>query len=200
MLEVPPNIGGRHMGGYLCYPVFVASFTETSRCFLRCWQVSSSSSRLFNMVFWFAVKITNFSVKHRSQALLPLENACPLAFIDHVTSKWILSSFNFNIWQKCCVHGWPFVEWRFMLTESRFKVNRWTKVWHNLIISLYVCLVNNICLFAVPWDRTINLVSTVTSKTFFFLLSFLFFAICLVLYQYFSYFNDWPWLLNMFKN
>ena len=42
-------------------------------------QVSSSSSLLLNIEFWFAVR--SFSVKHKSQAWPPLENACPIALI-----------------------------------------------------------------------------------------------------------------------
>ena len=42
---------------------------DTRRCFLHCLQVSSSSSLLFNIKFWSAVRITSFSVRHRSHAL-----------------------------------------------------------------------------------------------------------------------------------
>ena len=41
---------------------------DIRRCFLRCLQVSSSSSLLFNVEFWSAVRITSFSVRHRSHA------------------------------------------------------------------------------------------------------------------------------------
>jgi hypothetical protein len=47
---------------------------DTRRCFLWCLQVSSSSSLLFNIEFWSAVRITSFSVRHRSHVRPPLEN------------------------------------------------------------------------------------------------------------------------------
>ena len=47
---------------------------DTRRCFLRCLQVSNSSSLLFNIEFWSAVRIVSFSVRHRSHARPPLEN------------------------------------------------------------------------------------------------------------------------------
>ena len=53
---------------------------DTRRCFLRCLQVSNSSSLLFNIEFWSAVRITSFSVRHRSHARPPLENGWPLAY------------------------------------------------------------------------------------------------------------------------
>ena len=58
---------------------------DTRRCFLRCLQVSNSSSLLFNIVFGLAVRITSFSVRHRSHARPPLENGWPLALIDQST-------------------------------------------------------------------------------------------------------------------
>ena len=54
---------------------------DTRRCFLWCLQVSSSSSLLFNIEFWSAVRIMSCSVRP------PLENACPLALIDHFISN-----------------------------------------------------------------------------------------------------------------
>ena len=45
------------------------------------------------MVCGFSVRMTSFSVRHKSQDLLPLENECPLAFIDHSISKGIPLSF-----------------------------------------------------------------------------------------------------------
>ena len=53
----------------------------TSRCFLRCLQGSSSSSLLFSIEFWSAVRITSFSVRQRSHARPPLENACPVVML-----------------------------------------------------------------------------------------------------------------------
>jgi hypothetical protein len=47
---------------------------DTRRCFLWCLQVSSSSSLLFNIEFWSALRITSFSVRHRSHVRPPLEN------------------------------------------------------------------------------------------------------------------------------
>ena len=58
---------------------------DIRRCFLRCLQVSSNSSLLFNIVFWSAVRITSFSVRHKTHARPPLEKACPLVLIDHFT-------------------------------------------------------------------------------------------------------------------
>ena len=73
-------------GAYYCHPLSIAGcFVETSKCFRRCLQVSRSSSLLFSIVWGFSVSITSFSVKHRSQDWLPLENAWPPAFIDHTT-------------------------------------------------------------------------------------------------------------------
>jgi hypothetical protein len=60
---------------------------DTRRCFLLCLQVSSSSSLLFNIELWSAVRITSFSVRHRSHDRPPLENGWPLALIDQFT-KW----------------------------------------------------------------------------------------------------------------
>ena len=57
----------------------------SKRTFVRCLQVSSSSSLLFSIVWGFSVRMTSFSVKHKSQDWLPLENAWPRAFIDHTT-------------------------------------------------------------------------------------------------------------------
>ena len=39
---------------------------DTRRCFLRCLQASNSSSLLFSIEFWSAVRIVSFSVRHRS--------------------------------------------------------------------------------------------------------------------------------------
>ena len=64
---------------------FLGGNNDTRRCFLRCLQVSSNSSLLFNIVFGSAVRIMSFSVRHRSHALPPLENACPYALIDQFT-------------------------------------------------------------------------------------------------------------------
>ena len=73
-------------GACYCYPLSVLGcLIETRRCFRRCLQVSSSSSLLFSIVWGFSVRMTSFSVKHRSQDWLPLENAWPRAFIDHTT-------------------------------------------------------------------------------------------------------------------
>ena len=73
-------------GAYYCHPLSIVScFVETRRCFRRCLQVSSSSSLLFSIVWGFSVSITSFSVKHRSQDWLPLENAWPCALIDQTT-------------------------------------------------------------------------------------------------------------------
>ena len=47
---------------------------DTRRCFLWCLQVSSSSSLLFNIEFWSAVRTTSFSVRDRSHEWPPLEN------------------------------------------------------------------------------------------------------------------------------
>ena len=66
---------------------------DTRRCFLWCLQVSSSSSLLFNIEFWSAVRITSFSVRHRSHVQLPLENGWPLALIDQFTKWGIFLSF-----------------------------------------------------------------------------------------------------------
>ena len=74
-------------------------FIETSRCFRRCLQVSSSSSLLFSIVWGFAVRITSFSVKHRSQDWLPLENAWPRAFIDHTTLGVIFLSLSIQTYE-----------------------------------------------------------------------------------------------------
>ena len=55
-------------GACYCHPLsIVGCFVEISRCFRRCLQVSSSSSLLFSIVYGFSVRITSFSVKHRSQ-------------------------------------------------------------------------------------------------------------------------------------
>ena len=91
-------------GACYCYPLSIAGwFSETRRCFLRCLQVSSSSSLLFSIVCWFSVSIVSFSVKQRSQDLLPLENACPRAFIDHFTSKGISLSLSFQTYEDSVV-------------------------------------------------------------------------------------------------
>ena len=70
---------------------------DTRRCFLLCLQVSISSSLLFNIEFWSAVRITSFSVRHRSHDRPPLENGCPLALIDQFTKWGIFLSFNFQM-------------------------------------------------------------------------------------------------------
>ena len=49
---------------------FFVSNNDTRWCFLRCLQVSSNSSLLFNIVLWSAVRIVSFSVRHRSHALM----------------------------------------------------------------------------------------------------------------------------------
>lgn len=92
MFLVPPNIAIFGGGGY-CYPESI----DTRKCFLLCRHVSSSSSRLFNILLLSSVRITSFSVKHRSQALDPLENVCPFAFIDHLISKGVSFSFRSQI-------------------------------------------------------------------------------------------------------
>ena len=79
-------------------PVSISEFfCETSICFLRCLHVSNNSSLLFNMVFGFSVRITSFSVKQRSHSRPPLENVCPLAFIDHLISYGILDLLSYSI-------------------------------------------------------------------------------------------------------
>ena len=88
--------------GTSCYLTVVSggfffSDKDTRRCFLRCLQVSSNSSILFNIVFWSAIRIISFSVRHRSHALPSLENACPLALIDQFTKWGIFLSFNFQM-------------------------------------------------------------------------------------------------------
>ena len=55
-------------GAYYYYPLSILGcLIETRRCFRLCLQVSSSSSLLFSIVWGFSVRITSFSVKHRSQ-------------------------------------------------------------------------------------------------------------------------------------
>ena len=77
--------------GSYCYSgTIVGFFSETRRCFLLCLQVSNSSLLLFNMVFWSSVNITSFSVRHKSQALPPLENACPRDLMDHERNVFVL--------------------------------------------------------------------------------------------------------------
>ena len=82
-------------------------FLVARRYFLRCRQVSKSLSLLFSMLLWSSVKMTSFSVKQRSQARLPLENACPLAFIDHFislfTSNGIPLFFSFQMYEESVV-------------------------------------------------------------------------------------------------
>ena len=58
---------------------------DIRRCFLWCLQVFSSLSLLFNIVFWSAVRIMCFSVRHKSHDRPPLENGWPLALIDQFT-------------------------------------------------------------------------------------------------------------------
>ena len=58
---------------------------DTRRCFLRCLQVSSSSSLLLNIEFWLVVRITSFSVRYRSHERPPLENGWPLALMNQFT-------------------------------------------------------------------------------------------------------------------
>ena len=72
---------------------------DTRRCFLRCLQVSSSSSLLFNIEFWSAIRIASFSLRHRSHARPPLENAWPLALIDQLTYQGDSLSFNFQMYE-----------------------------------------------------------------------------------------------------
>ena len=69
--------------GTPCYLIVVSGGffflnKDTRRCFLECLHVSSSSSLLFDIEFWSTVRIKSFSVRHRSHARPPLENACPL--------------------------------------------------------------------------------------------------------------------------
>ena len=90
-LWVPPSSGG--------YP----GSMETKRCFLLCLQVSSSSSLLLSVVRGFAISIVNFSLKHKSQALLPEEKTCPFALIDHFISKLMPLSFSPQIYEESVV-------------------------------------------------------------------------------------------------
>jgi len=81
-------------------PFFLGGLNkETRRCFLRCLQVSSSSSLLFNIVYGSAIKIASFSLRHRSHARPPLENAWPLALIDQLTYQGDSLSFNFQMYE-----------------------------------------------------------------------------------------------------
>ena len=91
-------------GACYCYPLsIVGCFIETSKCFRRCLQVSSSSSLLFSIVWGFSVRITSFSVKHKSQDWLPLENAWPRAFIDHTTLGVIFLSLSIQTYEDSVV-------------------------------------------------------------------------------------------------
>ena len=76
---------------------------DTRRCFLRCLQVSNSSSLLFNIEFWSAVRITSFSVRHRSHARPPLENGWPLALMDQSTKWGVILSFSFQTYEDSVV-------------------------------------------------------------------------------------------------
>ena len=81
----------------LSSPSAQGGFCEMSRCFLQCLQVSSNSSCLFNIECWLSLKITSFSVIHKSQAFPTLLNAWPLELIDHLISNCEPLSFNFQI-------------------------------------------------------------------------------------------------------
>ena len=71
---------------------FVFRFCKKSRRKMQLWIVEHFFHHkkvpvvLFNIVFWSALRIMSFSVRHRSHAWPPLEKACTLALIDHFTS------------------------------------------------------------------------------------------------------------------
>ena len=64
-------------------PCYLSGFLFLRRCFLWCLQVSSNSSLLFNIVFWSAVRIMSFSVRHRS--LKPINGK--MGFILEIIKK-----------------------------------------------------------------------------------------------------------------
>ena len=57
---------------------FFVSNNDTRRCFLRCLQISSNSSLLFNIMLWSAARIVSFSVRRRSHTLI---KNCPKLYI-----------------------------------------------------------------------------------------------------------------------
>ena len=124
-------------GGWYCPVSTTGGFDETSRCFLRWRQVSSNSSLLFSMFCWFSVKITSFSVRQRSQALLPLEKACPFLIINHFTLNWMFSSF-FDLLIKTFYTQQKFVRQDLRLSTSQTGCALTDKVINYWAISLTV--------------------------------------------------------------
>ena len=79
------------------------SNTDIRRYFLWCLQVSSSSSLLCNILLGSALRITSFSVRHRSHARPPLENGWPLALIDQFTKWGTFLYFSFQMYEDSVV-------------------------------------------------------------------------------------------------
>ena len=76
-----------------CSPIQVGSggscstrfgFTVPRVYFLLCLHFDRISSLLFSVEFGSAIKIVNFSVRHKSHCFPPLDMAYAFAFIDHV--------------------------------------------------------------------------------------------------------------------
>ena len=88
---------------------------DTRRCFLWCLQASNSSSLLFSIEFWSAVRIKSFSVRHRSHERPPLENGWPLALQDKIAET------------NCCVYK----------SEIFCMTTMQTKVWYDIYTYVF---------------------------------------------------------------
>ena len=98
---------------------------DTRRCFLRCLQVSSN---LYLLVFWSAVRITSFSVRHRSHARTPLEKVKYIDFEIRMRESFLwkqIGAFqNFtNFGMLCC--------WLVNCFLSFFVCTNYINFWKN---------------------------------------------------------------------
>ena len=74
-----------------------------------------------------------------------------------------------DVWRQRCVVGWLIFERCLVLVVPLFEIHSWSKIFHDLVVPMYLCLVNDILLVALARYWTILLVSGLTIALDFFI-------------------------------